>query len=100
MTTCEARACPEYMELSRRRFIAVSGGAAAAIAAAPAWLPRVALAKDHRASMRDVAVSLFLRGAADGLSICVPWGESAYYAARPTLAIPRPDSGLPNQAID
>lgn len=97
---CETQACPEYYALSRRRFMAVSGSAAAIMAAAPAWLPRVALAKDHRGSMRDVVISLFLRGAADGLSMIVPYGEAAYYSNRPTLAIPRPDSGLPNAAID
>ncbi len=96
----ECCGCAEYTELSRRRFMAVTGSAAALAAAAPAWLPRVALARDHRGTMRDVIVSIFLRGAADGLSICVPWGEAAYYTARPTLAIPRPDSGLPNRAID
>ncbi|MGE3106799.1 MAG: DUF1501 domain-containing protein [Phycisphaerales bacterium] len=96
----EATACPEYYQLSRRRFMAVSGSAAAIIAAAPAWLPRVALAKDHRGTMRDVIVSIFLRGAADGMSIVVPYAENAYYSNRPTLAVPRPDSGLPNAALD
>lgn len=97
---CESQACAEYYALSRRRFMAVSGSAAAIMAAAPAWLPRVALAKDHRGSMRDVMVSIFLRGASDGMSMVVPYGEAAYYSNRPTLAIPRPDSGLPNAAID
>lgn len=97
---CESRACPEYYELSRRRFMAVTGSAAAVIASAPAWLPRVALAKDHRGTMRDVMVSLFLRGAADGMSIVVPHGENNYYTNRPTLNVPRPDSGLPNHALD
>lgn len=99
-TGCESRACPEYYALSRRRFMAVSGSAAAVIASAPAWLPRVAFAKDHRGSMRDVMVSLFLRGASDGMSIIVPHGDSEYYARRPTLNVPRPDSGLPNHALD
>ncbi len=96
----ESQACPEYYALSRRRFMAVSGSAAAIMAAAPAWLPRVALAKDHRGSMRDVMVSIFLRGASDGMSMVVPYGEAAYYSNRPTIAIPRPDSGLQNAAID
>jgi uncharacterized protein (DUF1501 family) len=43
-------------------------------------------------------VCLFQRGAADGLNIVVPHGEEAYYALRPTIAIPRP--GTPNGAID
>src|SRR5215472_10792108 len=32
----------------------------------------------------------FQRGAADGLNIVVPYGESAYYSMRPSIAIPRP----------
>jgi len=97
---CESRACPEYYALSRRRFMAVTGAAAAAAATAPAWLPRVAMARDHRGSMRDVAISVFLRGAADGLSIVAPYGEAAYYSNRPTLAVPQPDSGSPSAALD
>ncbi len=90
--------CDEYERLSRRGFLALSGGAAAA-ALLPAWLPRVALATDACTS-RDVLVTIFLRGAADGLSLCVPHGDPAYYAARPTIAVPRPDSGAPLRAID
>ncbi|MFN8563175.1 MAG: DUF1501 domain-containing protein [Anaerolineae bacterium] len=39
----------------------------------------------------DVLISIFLRGGADMLNMVVPHGEDAYYAARPKLAIPRPD---------
>jgi uncharacterized protein (DUF1501 family) len=83
--------CDEYHRLSRRRF--VSGAAAAAAAAAfPAWLPRVVLAESAQ-SARDVIVSVFLRGGADGLSMCVPFFEgNSYYGARPTIAIAAPDS--------
>jgi uncharacterized protein (DUF1501 family) len=95
----EACACREYEELSRRRFMAVSGVAAAALAA-PAWLPRVVFAKDYRASMRDAIVSIYLRGASDGLTMCVPYSDNNYYTARPTLAVPRPDSGATNRATD
>lgn len=35
-------------------------------------------------------VVVFLRGAVDGLNVVVPYSESAYYTAKPTLAIPRP----------
>src|SRR5262249_39024888 len=48
---------------------------------------------------RTRLVVLFQRGAADGLNIVVPHGESAYYAMRPTIAIPRPQSGR-DSAID
>jgi len=38
-------------------------------------------------------VVLFQRGAADGLNIVVPFGESNYYSLRPTIAIPQPKRG-------
>ncbi len=98
--SAEAHGCPEYQELSRRNFLAGVGGVAMAAFTAPAWLPRVAVAKDYRSAQRDVMVSIYLRGACDGLTICVPWGENAYYTARPTLNIPRPDSGQSDKATD
>lgn len=82
--------CAEYQELSRRQFVTGAAAAAGAVAF-PAWLPRVVLAKSY-ASTRDVIVSVFQRGGADGLTLCVPFADPAYYTARPTIAIPRPDS--------
>ena len=95
-------ACNEYNELaSRREFLLKSGGAMGAVAFAaafPEWLPQVSIA-DAFIANRDVVVSIFLRGGADGLSLCVPFGDPEYYTGRPTLAIPRPDSSDPNKAI-
>lgn len=98
MTMHDCQGCREYGEWSRRQFLGASGAFALA-AAAPAWLPRVVYAGDH-CSDRDVIVSIFLRGGCDGLTVCVPHAEDAYYAGRPDIAIPRPDSGDPNRAID
>lgn len=86
----DARACQEYNTLSRRHFIVQSMGAAAVGAAAPEWLPRVVLAPT--ASTRDIIVYVFMRGGADALSLCVPWGDANYYTGRSTIAIPRPDA--------
>ena len=36
-------------------------------------------------------IVIFLRGAIDGLNVIVPYRESGYYEARPTIAIPSPD---------
>jgi uncharacterized protein (DUF1501 family) len=94
----DAHACSEYNELSRREFLRRSS-AAATVLAAPAWLPQVAYAQTEDTS-RDVIVSIFLRGGADGLSLVVPYGENAYYTLRPTIAIPRPDSSATNRAVD
>jgi uncharacterized protein (DUF1501 family) len=54
-------------------------------------MPRLAFAPPGRGEGGDVLVVVFLRGAADGLNMIVPHGEPAYYASRPTLALPRPD---------
>jgi uncharacterized protein (DUF1501 family) len=89
--------CTEYNELSRRQFVTNAAGAALAAAVLPAWMPRVVLAESQVA--RDVIVSIFLRGGADGLSMCVPFADPNYYAGRPTIAIPRPDSAQANRAI-
>lgn len=92
--------CAEYRNLTRRGFLR-AGGAAAIAATAPAWLPRVAIGRNERfGPVRDVLVSVFLRGGADGLTLCVPHADPWYYIARPTLAIPRPDSGDEFAGID
>ncbi|HEV7668351.1 MAG TPA: DUF1501 domain-containing protein [Thermoanaerobaculia bacterium] len=92
----EHKGCAEFHHLSRRKFLGLSAGALAA-AAVPAWLPKIAFAASG--GSRDVLVSIFLRGGADGLTLVVPHGEDAYYDLRPTLAIPRPGDG-PHSAID
>src|SRR5215472_12855693 len=51
-----------------------------------------------------ILICLFQRGAADALNVVVPHGEAAYYAMRPTIAIPRPVRGAtgaaPASAVD
>src|SRR5262249_52901527 len=37
-------------------------------------------------------VVVMLRGAVDGLNVVVPYGDPAYYEARPTIAIAKPGS--------
>lgn len=95
----DCHACREYNELSRRQFLGLSGGTVLAAIGAPAWLPRVAYATDA-CTDRDIIVSIFLRGAHDGLTMCVPYAESYYYTYRPTLNVPPPDSPDPNRATD
>jgi uncharacterized protein (DUF1501 family) len=86
--------CPEYEALSRRQFITDSLAGAGTMGAAaffPEWLPRVVMAKSEDTE-RDVIVSIFLRGGADGLTLCVPFGDANYTpTTRPTIFIPRPD---------
>jgi uncharacterized protein (DUF1501 family) len=39
---------------------------------------------------RKTLIAIFQRGAVDGLNMVVPFGESNYYSARPSIAIPKP----------
>lgn len=99
MTSNKNGGCTEYLDLSRRNFLGIGAGAVAAGAIAPLWLPRIAYARSG-ATPRDVLISVFLRGGADGLTLCVPHGDEDYYSARPQINIPRPDSGDPARAVD
>jgi uncharacterized protein (DUF1501 family) len=90
--------CEEYNELSRRQFITTSAGLSA-VALFPAWLPKIVMS-NHYASNRDIIVSVFMRGGADGLSIAVPFADPNYYTSRSTIAIPRPDSSANTKGIN
>jgi uncharacterized protein (DUF1501 family) len=80
------------MAITRRVFL--KGGALAVVgtAALPSFLQRAALGAETTGGRKKLVV-LFQRGAADGLNIVVPHGEAAYYAMRPSIAIPRPSTG-------
>ncbi len=75
---------------SRRFFLKGSALAMFGVGGAPAWLARAAA---QTGSRRKVLVVVFQRGAADGLNIVVPYGESRYYSLRPTINVPRPGNG-------
>jgi uncharacterized protein (DUF1501 family) len=97
-TNDDCHPCDEYRQLSRREFVSRTTATAVALSV-PAWLPRVTYAQAEN-SDRDVLVSIFLRGGADGLTLVPPFGEPSYYSLRPTIAIPQPDSGRANPAIN
>ena len=82
---------------SRRVFLKNGGLALVSLGFAPAFLARTAAAADT--PRRKVLVTIFQRGAVDGLNMVVPFGENAYYAARPSIAIARPGT-RPDAAID
>src|SRR5688572_4005399 len=81
--------------LTRRYFIKSSAIAMAGFGIAPSWLARAATPAGAK---RKILISIFQRGAADGLNIVVPFSEKRYYEIRPSIAIPAP--GRPNGAID
>jgi uncharacterized protein (DUF1501 family) len=90
--------CSEYQGLSRRSFLASSASLSAAAIVFPDWLPRVTFAADF-SSTRDIIVSVFLRGAADGLAMVIPHFEPRYFSLRPNIRTPAPDSLAANRAI-
>lgn len=73
--------------VDRRQFLRAAGLTVGLLGTAPAWLSRAAAQERAR---RKVLVSVFLRGAADGLNIVVPFFEQRYYQLRPGIAIAPP----------
>lgn len=87
-----------------RRFFLKSGSIALASVgmslSAPGFLQRVALANTGKGGKRKTLIAIFQRGAVDGLNMVVPFGESAYYSLRPSIAIPKPEPGNVESAIN
>src|SRR5437870_11415533 len=50
----------------------------------PSFLTRAAYGAESLGSRNQRLVVIFQRGAADGLNVVVPHGESAYYSMRPS----------------
>ncbi|HEY7057536.1 MAG TPA: hypothetical protein VH458_13470, partial [Vicinamibacterales bacterium] len=75
---------------SRRVFLKNGGLALVSLGFAPAFLTRTVEAAGS--SRRKVLIAIFQRGAVDGLNMVVPFGEREYYAARPSIAVPRPNA--------
>jgi uncharacterized protein (DUF1501 family) len=86
------------MNLSRRYFLKQGGIAMVGMASLPSFLQR-AVAATTTPSKKKMVV-LFQRGAMDGLNVVVPFGEPEYYRLRPTIAIPPPQRGAADTAID
>lgn len=79
--------------LTRRYFLRGSAIAMAGVGTAPMWLARAAAAEGRK---NKTLVAIFLRGAADGLNIVVPFGDKRYAELRPTLAIRAPEAQVAN----
>jgi uncharacterized protein (DUF1501 family) len=90
------------MDEPRRFFLKSSGLALLSFAVAPSFLKRTALAQALTASDKDrpILIAIFQRGAADGLSMVVPFGDRHYYGARPQIALPEPQRGNLETTID
>ena len=89
--------------MDRRYFLKSSGVGLASfglMAMAPDFLHQFAAAQSvvKGYGKKKVLVTIFQRGAVDGLNMLVPHGESEYYGLRPTIAIPKP--GQTDGAVD
>lgn len=93
---------PSISALTRRQLLSSLGVTAGAglfasglLGPLSSWRRLAEAAEPARAGGGTLVV-LFLRGGADGLNLLVPHGDPAYYAARPSVAIPAP---VPGQAV-
>src|SRR5437016_604144 len=77
---------------SRRVFLKNGAFAFVTLGFAPSFLARTAFAAGASSRPKQL-IAIFQRGAVDGLNVVVPFGESEYYRARPSIAIGRPGSG-------
>ena len=83
-----------------RRYFLKSGGLALAsvgvVGSAPSFLRRVVEAQGLSVApngRRKTLITIFQRGAVDGLNVVVPHGEGSYYELRPQIAIAQPNRG-------
>ena len=76
--------------------------ALASYAAMPSFLLRAATAQKNAGRSKDhpIVIAIFQRGAADGISMVVPFGDKHYYELRPQIAIPAPRRNVDEAAID
>ncbi|MEH1892097.1 MAG: hypothetical protein V7K92_22485 [Nostoc sp.] len=75
--------------MKRRNFLIQSGIFSATAITAISSNAIVARSANPNSDQKRLIV-IFLRGAVDGLNVVVPYSETAYYQARPQIAIPQP----------
>ncbi len=97
--------------VSRRDFLTLSGrtmltsmllgigitGGALPVLQSKVWGASQSSVIQSTSTSEEKVVVIFLRGAMDGLSALVPYGDPNYYRLRPRIAIPQPEK--PNGAI-
>ena len=73
--------------LQRRKLLHMLFGSSSLLACSGLWAQTLAGSPVPAARL----IVVFLRGAYDGLSALVPYGDANYYRLRPTIAIPAPN---------
>ncbi len=87
--------------MERRAFVKSGAIALVTMGLSPSFLRRTTFGMElTKTANGKILICLFQRGAADALNIVVPHGERAYYAMRPSIAIPQPARGATGGAID
>jgi uncharacterized protein (DUF1501 family) len=87
--------------MERRAFVKSGALALVTMGLSPSFLRRTAFGMELVSAPKGkVLICLFQRGAADALNIVVPHGEKAYYAMRPSIAIPQPSRSAAGGAVD
>src|SRR5262245_65935898 len=86
------------MTINRRVFLKSSGLSLLGLSALPPFLKRLTLS--NTSGNKRILVTVFQRGAADGLNVVAPFGEKLYYRLRPSIAIPPPSTGDAESLID
>lgn len=86
--------------INRRVFLKSGALALVAMGTPPEFMNRSLLAETAGAARRKTLICIFQRGAVDGLSMVVPFGEKAYYARRSSIALPRPGADGAEGVLD
>jgi uncharacterized protein (DUF1501 family) len=82
------------MSMHRRYFLKSGAVALVTMGLSPSFLRRTAFGMELPLAQKGkTLICLFQRGAADALNVVVPFGDKAYYALRPNIAIPEPLRG-------
>ncbi|MAW74158.1 MAG: hypothetical protein CME11_07890 [Gemmatimonadetes bacterium] len=79
--------------IERRIFVKEGALALMALGLPPDFLLQPLLAGTQGLDRKKTLICIFQRGAVDGLSMVVPFGERGYYDSRRTIAIQAPGSG-------
>jgi uncharacterized protein (DUF1501 family) len=83
----------EQSFISRRQFLEVAGGALTLYTTSPLWLRLGAAGAEPAPAEGRKLLLLLMEGGNDGLNTVVPYGQSAYFEKRKTLAY-KPDKIL------
>src|SRR6187401_3021562 len=86
------------MHINRRVFLKSSGISLLGLNALPPFLQRLTLSAPS--GNKKILVTVFQRGAVDGLNVVAPFGERLYYSLRPSIAIPQPSAADSKSLID